>query len=155
MIDPSSSPPESIKLRLTLERAGIATVGGELGGALARYLDAVEQGPDHDAFDALTRAHTAALDANRALMSSVGRLRGDRELRGLGRDVNACARWLDDAYAALVEARRQPSAARILARWIRRQPAGPTPSETAREYAHAAMAFSEHVGRMRELARGD
>jgi hypothetical protein len=155
MIDPSSSSTDSVVLRMTLDRAGIATVGGELGGALARYLDAAEHGSDAAAFEALTRAHGAALDANRALASCLGRLRGDPQLRSLGRDVNACARWLDDAYGALVEVRRPPSAVRMLARRLRSQPPGPTRTDAAREYAHAAMAFSEHVGRMRELARGD
>jgi hypothetical protein len=154
MIDPSSAPANSAVLSLTLDRAAIATVGGELGGALARYLDAVEHGPDEAAFGRLSRAHGAALDANRALTSCLGRLGGHQDLRGLGRDVNACARWLDDAYGALAEARRPPSAARRLARRIRRRAAGPTRADRAREYAHAAMAFSEHVARMRELARG-
>ena len=149
MLDPRSSP---TVLRLVLDRAGIATVGGELGGALARYLQAVEDGPDDAAFDTLTRAHSAALDANRALTACLAHPDRDRELRALARDVNACARWLDDAYNALVEARRVPSVPRLLARRVRRRPEGPTRAERAREYAHAAMAFSEHVARVRELA---
>jgi hypothetical protein len=155
MSDQSFSSTNAIVLRQVLDRAEVATVSGLLGVAISRYLDAAERGPDDEAFAALTSAHRSALSANRNMTWCLERFGGGADLLALGSEVNACARWLDDAYQAIVEARRPRSAVRMVVRRLRRRPAGPGRSEAAREYGHAAMAFSERVGHVRALLHGD
>jgi hypothetical protein len=149
MLDPSSST-NALVLRRVLDHARVAGVDGELGTAIARYLDAVERGPDEHAFAALADAHGAAIAANRNIQWCLRRVGGDDVVLALGRDLDACARWMADAHAALVAARRPPRTLRTLARWIRRAPAEPARTQCARECAYAAMAFSERVERLRE-----
>jgi hypothetical protein len=147
---PASS---SIVLRQVLDRAQLATVGGLLGVTTASYLDVADRPGDpaeRDLFASLTSTHRAAMQAERSVVWCLERFAAEREVTETAAVAHRCARRLDAAYAALLLSRRRPG------RWQRlwRRSARPDAEAIcarARDYAHAAMAYSEQVERLRAL----
>lgn len=154
MIDPRSSA-DVIVVRRVLDSARVATVPGELGGAIARYLDASDAGPEEHAFAVLAQAHRAALAANRDVARCLRRFGAGLEVTAVALELGSCAQRLGDAFAALEDARRPPSAVRMLVRLARRRPIGLGRATCAHAYAHAAMAFSERVAELAALLDDD
>src|SRR5829696_5405903 len=127
-------------LRQVLDRAQLATVGGLLGVTTASYLDVADRPGDpaeRDVFASLTSTHRAAMQAEREVMETAA-------------VAHRCAGRLDAAYAALLLSRRRPGRWRAL--WRRSaRPDAEAICARARDYAHAAMAYSEQVERLRAL----
>jgi hypothetical protein len=143
----------SIVLKQVLDRAQIATVSGLLGVNVASYLGVLETPRDPaepDVFASLTSTHRAAMQAERSFVWCLERFGAEREVMETASLAHECAAWLDDAHAELVLARRPPRRWRTLLRPAP-QPDAETRAARAREYAHTAMAYSEHVERLREL----
>jgi hypothetical protein len=150
---PASS---SVVLMQILDRAQIATVGGLLGVAVASYLE-VADAPDDPAepelFRSLTSTHRAAMQAQQSVVWCLERFGAAGDVVEAAAVAHECARWLDAAAAELAAARRRPSRwRRVLRRGA--EPDAGTLSERARSYAHAAMAYSEHVERLRAVLAG-
>jgi hypothetical protein len=143
----------SAVLRQVLDRAQIATVNGLLGLTMASYLDVAADLADPaepDLFASLTRAHRAAMQADQSFAWCLERFGADAEVVDNAALARASARWLDEAYGALEVVRRRPPRWRVALRLARR-PDGRARAERARAYAHAAMAHSEQVERLRAL----
>jgi hypothetical protein len=152
--DPSSDSTDAIVLRQVVSRARSVAVPGRLGISTVQLLDALDAGDraaEGRAFERLTAAHRAAMAVNGNLSWCLERIGGDRDLVLLGREVDACARRLDDAFADLAGSRTLESPWRAVARLVRRRPAPFGRDEAAREYALAAMAFSRQVDSLSEL----
>ncbi len=152
--EPGSHSTNAIVLRQVVGRARSASVPGRLGVAAARLLEASERGRgwnEQQAFDALTAAHRAAIAAVGNLSWCLERFPAERDLRLLGREVDVCARHLQEAHDALLDARRLPTPWGAVMRLARRRDAGAQRDEAARAYALTAMAFSARVERFAEL----
>jgi hypothetical protein len=150
MSTPASS---SVVLRQVLDRAQVATVSGLLGVTVASYLDVADRPGDPtepDVFASLTSTHRAAMLADQSFVWCLERFGAEREVVETAAVADRCARRLDAAYAALALRRRRPARWRALLP-RRPRPAAEVRAETARAYAHAAMAYSEQVERLREL----
>ena len=140
-------------LKQVLDRAQIATVPGLLGVTVAAYLEVAD---DRDAptepevFAALQSTHRTAIQAERNFVWCLERFGGEREVMETASVAHECARWLGEAFSQLEIARRRPPRWRTL---MRRAPAPDTEARAkcARAYAHAAMAYSEQVERLRDL----
>ena len=143
----------SLVLRQVLDRAQIATVSGLLGVTVAAYLDVADDpaGPSEpDVFASLTSTHRAAMQAEQSFVWCLERFGGAREVMETASVAHHCARWLDQAYADLEAARRRPPRWRQLLH-LADAPDAEVRAERARAYAHAAMAYSEQVERLRDL----
>ena len=140
-------------LRQVLDRAQLATVGGLLGVTTASYLDVADRPGDpaeRDVFASLTSTHRAAMQAERSVVWCLERFHAEREVMETAAVAHRCARRLDAAYAALLLSRRRPGRWRAL--WRRSaRPDAEAICARARDYAHAAMAYSEQVERLRAL----
>jgi hypothetical protein len=136
-----------------LDRAQIATVGGLLGVTVASYLDTLDAAGDPaeaDVFASLTSTHRAAIQAERSFVWCLERFGAPRDVMETASLAHDSARWLDEAYRELALTRRRPSRWRTLLRRPAR-PDAEARAERARDYAHAAMAYSEHVEHLRAL----
>jgi hypothetical protein len=143
----------SVVLKQVLDRAQIATVSGLLGVTVASYLEVLETPGDPaeaDVFASLTSTHRAAMQAEQNFVWCLERFGAEREVMETAAVADECARWLDAAYGELALARRRPSRWGALLRRSAR-PGAEARAEPARAYAHAAMAYSEHVERLRAL----
>ena len=147
---PASS---SVVLRQVLDRAQVATVSGLLGVTVASYLDVADRPGDpaeREVFASLTSTHRAAVQAEQSFVWCLDRFGAEREVMETAAVAHRHARRLDAAYEELALSRRPPSRWRTL---LRRgaQPVAEVRAKRARAYAHAAMAYSEQVERLREL----
>jgi hypothetical protein len=143
----------SVVLKQVLDRAQIATVGGLLGVTVAAYLEVAGDAADPaepDVFASLSSTHRAAIQAERNFVWCLERFGGEAALMETASVAHDAARWLDEAFGALAAARGQPPRWRTALRLAPRVDAG-LRAERARGYAHAAMAYSEQVERLREL----
>jgi hypothetical protein len=143
----------SVVLRQVLDRAQISSVSGLLGVAVASYLDVAADLADPaepDLFASLSSTHRAAVHADRNFAWCLERFGADAEVVDAATLAHATARWLDEAYRALEDARRRPARWRVALRLARR-PDGSARAGCARVYAHAAMAHSEQVEHLRAL----
>jgi hypothetical protein len=143
----------SVVLKQVLDRAQIATVSGLLGVTVASYLEAVEHPADPseaDAFSSLSSTHRAAVHAEQNFVWCLERFGAEREVMETAAVAHECARRLDEAYRELEQARRRPGRWGGVLRRGRHATAG-TRAARARDYAHAAMAYSEQVEHLREL----
>ncbi len=152
--EPGSDSTNAIVLRQVVGRARSASVPGRLGAAVANLLEAAETGhgwQEQQAFDALTAAHRAAIAAGGNLAWCLDRFPAERDVRLLGREVSVSARHLEDAYEALLDARRLRAPWSALLRRARGRTARAGRDEAARQYAVTAMAFSARVERFGDL----
>ena len=152
--EPGSDSTNAIVLRQVVGRARSASVPGRLGAAVATLLEAGETGQgweEQQAFDALTAAHRAAIAAGGNLSWCLDRFPAERDVRLLGREVSISARHLEDAYEALLDARRLRAPWSALVRRARGRTASADRDEAARHYAVTAMAFSARVERFGDL----
>jgi hypothetical protein len=149
----SFSASNSLVLKQVLDRAQIATVSGLLGVAVATYLEVVDTPEDPaeaDVFASLTSTHRAAMQAERSFVWCLERFGAAREVMEAASLAHECARWLDAAHRELALARRPPGRWRAFGRRAAR-PHAEVRAERGRAYAHAAMAYSEQVERLRGL----